>query len=80
MKIHWPWKNPGCWGLTFKQGLYIDFFRRPYWGIFIFNPNRRAGAWSCRWCKDRVTCLVKERCRYQRTWIIISKLKVVVKC
>lgn len=78
MEIVWPWRNLGELALLSKRGTYIGFFRKPYWGIFIHNPERRYGAWSCRWCRHRVLCLPRERCIAPRTSIILGNLAIHV--
>lgn len=79
MDVCWPWKNLGELGFKRRSGMYIGFFRNPYWGIFIFNPKRRYGALSCRFCKKRILCLSRERCYFPRTWIILRSLTVKVR-
>lgn len=34
MKFIW---HSGCLGVAFTNGLYLDIYRRPQWGMFITN-------------------------------------------
>jgi hypothetical protein len=35
MQILLPSKNLGCLGIRLTKKVYFDFFRSPYWGMFI---------------------------------------------
>ena len=77
MKILFPWgKGLGTLGFKFKSGFYFDIFNVFRWyellrcnpGIFIFNPHRKPGSWSCKHCTGRVECLTRPACYSIRTW------------
>lgn len=41
MKVILPSKNLGCLGIKVSDRIYFDFFRNPYYGIFLRFYTRK---------------------------------------